>query len=106
MTIKTVIPESKAKIQKQIEALEFILTKDTNEKDKDIHKQALEALKEGLKALEEVENEPSSAGRKKKEATSKVLELREQGLTQEQIAQELKISLSTVRRELKANKEG
>lgn len=102
MSIRVVIPESKAKIQRQIEALEHIIEfLDVSEKDKEIHTKALEALKEALRALEAVENEPSPAGRKKKDETTKVHELRENGLTQEQIARELNISLSTVRRELK-----
>jgi DNA-binding NarL/FixJ family response regulator len=96
--LKTVIPESKAKIEKQIKVLENIIEKDIREKDREIHTQALNALKEGLKALEKVENAPSPAGRKKSVDSEEIKRLRAEGKTQEQIARELNISLSTVRR--------
>jgi hypothetical protein len=54
--LKVTIPESKAKIQKQIEALELALSQDKSKKDKEIHTQALNALKEAFEALETVEN--------------------------------------------------
>ena len=99
--LKTLIPDSIEKIKKQINALEYLLKQDTREKDKEIHTQALNALKEGLKALEKVENAPYPSGRKKTAPVDKIKELREQGKTQEGIARELNISLSTVRRILK-----
>ncbi|SFM31062.1 helix-turn-helix domain-containing protein [Pelosinus propionicus] len=92
--IKVIIPETKEKIQRQIEVLEYILTQDTIKKDTAIHQASLEALKEGLVALD-------SVGRKKTAPTEKIRKLREEGKTQEAIARELNISLSTVRRELK-----
>jgi DNA-binding NarL/FixJ family response regulator len=96
--LKSVIPESKAKIEKQIKALEYILKQDTNEKDREIHAQALNALREAIKALEEVENAPSPAGRKKSVDAELIKKLRGEGKTQEQIARDLNISVSTVRR--------
>lgn len=44
---------------------------------------------------------PKKVGKPKTAPTEKIIELRESGMTQEAIAQELGISLSTVRRELK-----
>lgn len=99
--LKVVIPESKAKIQKQIEALKYLLQQDTNEKDKDIHAQALNALQEAYKALEEVENTPSNAGRPKTVDKEIILNLKNKGYTQEQAARDLNVSLSTVRRNWK-----
>lgn len=96
--LKTIIPESKAKIQKQIDALEYVLRQDTREKDIEVHQQAIDALKEGLKALEEVENAPSPAGRKKTIDVKLIKKLRNDGMTQEQVARELNISTSSVRR--------
>lgn len=99
--LKVLIPDSIEKINKQITALEYAIKQDTRKKDIEIHTQALNALKEGLKALEEVQNTPSAAGRKKTAPVDKIRELRERGKTQEAIARELNISLSTVRRNLK-----
>lgn len=101
--VKISLPESIIKIQKQITALEYIVNQDASEKDRNIHSQALEALKEGLKALEEVEPiTKGKGGRPKKAPTEKILELRHNGnMTQEQIARELNISTSTVIRELR-----
>lgn len=99
--LKVLIPDSIEKINKQIAALEYAIKNDTRKKDIEIHTQALNVLKEGLKALEEVQNTPSAAGRPKTAPVDKINELREQGKTQEAIARELNISLSTVRRNLK-----
>ena len=44
---------------------------------------------------------PKKVGKPKTAPTEKIIELRREGMTQEKIAQELNISLSTVRRELK-----
>lgn len=99
--LKVTIPESKAKIQRQIEALEYALSQDSRQKDKDIHTEALQALREALDALETVENTPSNAGRPKKVKKDLIQELKAKGRTQEQIAQELKVSVATVRRSWK-----
>lgn len=40
---------SEDKVKKDIEALEYQLTKDTNDKDKNIHMRAIEQLKELLR---------------------------------------------------------
>lgn len=42
---RVVVPDNKEKIKKQIQALEKQIKKDTNEKDKHIHIQALKDLK-------------------------------------------------------------
>ncbi|MGJ7044622.1 hypothetical protein [Thermoanaerobacterium thermosulfurigenes] len=47
--LKVVIPENREKIQRQIQALEWQLTQDTDEKSREIHQQALETLKNALK---------------------------------------------------------
>jgi HPt (histidine-containing phosphotransfer) domain-containing protein len=99
--LKVVIPESKAKIQRQIEALEYALSQDTRENDKEIHTEAIKALKEALEALEAVENAPSPAGRKKVIDFESIQRLKEEGYTQELTARELNISISTVKRNWK-----
>ncbi len=50
--LKVGIPKSKADIQKQIAALEYQIPLDTNEKDREIHTQALEDLRAVEKDLE------------------------------------------------------
>lgn len=47
--LKVVIPDNQDKIQQQIEALEWQITQDIDEKSIKIHQQALEALKNTLK---------------------------------------------------------
>ena len=94
--IKTIIKESISKMKKQIHVLETIL-KQEHKSGIEVH-QALNSLKEGLKALEKVENAPSPAGRKKTVDVELIKKLREEGKTQEQVARELNISISTVRR--------
>lgn len=42
---KVVVPESKEKILKQIEALEWQIKQDKNQKDKEIHEEALRGLR-------------------------------------------------------------
>ena len=93
--IKTIIKESILKIKKQIHGLETIL-KQEHKSGIEVN-QAINALKEGLKALENVENVPSPAGRKKTVDAELIKKLREEK-TQEQVARELNISISTVRR--------
>lgn len=46
--LKVIIPSNQEKIKRQIEALEWQITQDTDEKSKRIHQQALEALKNAL----------------------------------------------------------
>ncbi|MBU3114783.1 helix-turn-helix transcriptional regulator [Clostridium lacusfryxellense] len=94
--IKIIIKESISKIKKQIHVLEIIL-KQEHKSGIEVN-QALNALKEGLKALENVENVPSPAGRKKTVDAALVKSLRKEGKTQEQVARKLNISISTVRR--------
>ena len=99
--LNIVIPESKAKIQRQIDGLKYLIQQDTREKDKKIHTDALKALEEALEALLAVENAPSSAGRKKVIDPEKIKSFKNKGYTQEQTARELNISISTVRRNWK-----
>ena len=42
--LEVVISEDKSKIAKQIQALKYLIKNDTNQKDKEIHKQALKEL--------------------------------------------------------------
>ncbi len=42
---KIVIPESKDEILKQVEALEYLIERDTSQKDKKVHEEALSELK-------------------------------------------------------------
>lgn len=93
--LKSLLSETKEKIQRHIIALEYVLTQDSNTKDKIIHQQSLETLRESLVAL-------NSVGKPKTAPTEKIIELRANGMTQEKIAQTLGVSLSTVRRELKS----
>ncbi len=99
--LKATIPESKDKIKKQIEALKHLLREDTNEKDKKIHEEALNALQEALEALETVENTPSKAGRPRTIKKEIIQELKNKGYTQEKAARELNVSISTVTRNWK-----
>ena len=46
--IKVVVPNDKKKIQQQIQALEYLITVDTIEKDKKIHQYELQNLKDTL----------------------------------------------------------
>lgn len=103
--MKVVISNSKDKIKKQIFALEYVLENDTNLIDKHYHKDALAALEDGLKALETVENKVKSSGRKKTVDDIKIIKLKTEGKTQQEIAQTLNISISSVTRALKAYKE-
>lgn len=96
--IKTIIIKSKFKIEEQIHVTENVLKQEQSKNDIELHTQSLNALKEGLKALEAVENVPSRAGRKKTVDASLIKSLRKEGKTQEQVARELNISTSTVRR--------
>ncbi len=92
--LKSLLFETKEKIQRHITVLECVLTQDSSEKDKVIHQQSLATLRESLVAL-------NSVGKPKTAPTKKIIELRQTGMTQEKIAQTLGVSLSTVRRELK-----
>ena len=70
--------------------------KEISEADRDVHQKSLELLRISLVAL-------NAIGKPKTVPTDKIIELRKAGNTQENIAHQLGISLSTVRRELKAN---
>jgi hypothetical protein len=48
VSVNVVIPQSRQNIHKQIAALEYVLLNDKNEKDRQIHTQALESLKKAL----------------------------------------------------------
>jgi len=97
-SIKGILENSKKKIEIQIDTLENILNHGEEDKGVNYYKQALEALKDGLEALNEVENMPSNAGRKKTIDDNKILEMRASGMTQEAISRELNISTISVRR--------
>lgn len=94
--MKIMRPNTKEDLQKHIAKLENILKQEISESDKDVHQKSLELLRISLVAL-------NSIGKPKTAPTNKILELRKAGNTQEKIAHQLGISLSTVRRELKAN---
>ena len=46
--LKVCIPKDKDRIEKQIKALKWQLTQDTNDKDKEIHTMALKSLEQAL----------------------------------------------------------
>jgi len=103
--MKIILTDSKDKIKKQIKAIEYVLKQDTSEKDKQYHNQALAALKEGFKALEKVEVKVKSSGRKKTIDNVKILELKDQGKTQQEIAQILNVSIASVTRVYRESRE-
>jgi hypothetical protein len=45
MSIQIVIPADKNKLERQIQALQYLLQKDIKDKDREIHSQALSMLK-------------------------------------------------------------
>jgi hypothetical protein len=47
--LKVIVPEDKSKLLRQIKALEYQIVRDTREKDKQIHTEALEILKDSIK---------------------------------------------------------
>lgn len=49
--LKIVVPDSKKKIKRQIEALKYQLTQDTREEDKRIHEQAIKDLEKTYNAI-------------------------------------------------------
>ncbi|MFK8793687.1 hypothetical protein [Planococcus plakortidis] len=49
--MKVCIPKDAEKLRKQIEALKYLLSIDTNEKDKAIHRRALEECKQAMKTI-------------------------------------------------------
>lgn len=51
--LKVEIPNSRIKIERQIEALEYLFSIDTREKDKQIHQQAITDLKKALSEFKE-----------------------------------------------------
>lgn len=56
--LKVIIPNNQEKIKQQIEALEWQIKQDTDEKSRKIHEEALEALGNALKRLDKVSNRP------------------------------------------------
>ncbi|MDI3478626.1 MAG: hypothetical protein PWQ59_2151 [Thermoanaerobacterium sp.] len=56
--LKVVIPSNQDKIKRQIEALEWQITQDTDEKSRRIHEEVLEALGNALKGLDKASNRP------------------------------------------------
>ena len=94
--MKIMQPNTKEDLQKHIAKLENLLTQEISEADRDVHQKSLEFLRISLVAL-------NAIGKPKTVPTNKIIELRKAGNTQEKIAHQLGISLSTVRRELKAN---
>ena len=49
--LNVVIPNNKSKLQKQIKALKYALKNDINDKDKQIHSQAVEQLEKAYEAI-------------------------------------------------------
>lgn len=49
--MKVCIPKDAEKLRKQIEALEYLLSVDTNEKDRATHRRALEESKQAMKTI-------------------------------------------------------
>ena len=58
-------------------------------------------LKHIISAFKKAKKKPKQAGRPKAVKATEIANLKSEGLTQEQIAQKLKVSLSTVRRNWK-----
>jgi hypothetical protein len=54
--LKVIIPSNQEKIKRQIEALEWQIIQDTDEKSRRIHEKALEALGNALKRLDKASN--------------------------------------------------
>jgi DNA-directed RNA polymerase specialized sigma24 family protein len=99
MALKVIIPKEKEKILRQIESLQEMIKEDTNDKDRKIHQEALDATKEALKAIEAVEKVVANmGGRPKLMSRELVQKCKAKGMTQVETAKELNTSLSTVRR--------
>lgn len=49
MAVKVIVNNDRAKIQKQIQALEWQIKHDTDDKSRQIHKEALKQLKQKIK---------------------------------------------------------
>jgi hypothetical protein len=47
--LQVIVPEDNMKLQRQIKALEYQIKIDTREKDKQIHTEALQRLKDSIK---------------------------------------------------------
>jgi hypothetical protein len=47
--LQVIVPQNKSKLLRQIKALEYQLVRDTNDKDKQIHTEALQRLKDSIK---------------------------------------------------------
>ncbi len=89
------ITNTKQRLQQQIDVLKRILEQ-PNLDHREIHNASLEVLCEALISM---------GGRTKTIPVDRILELRAVGIAQEAIARELNISVSSVRRELKINKD-
>ena len=46
--MQVIIPSDKVKLQRQIQALKYLIERDTNEKDRGIHERALRDLEAAL----------------------------------------------------------
>lgn len=93
MKYKTCISDTKIKIQQQIEALKAILNDKNDRGNKDIYLDSINILKEALDVINS-----SNSGRPQKITLKDVQMLKLDNKTQEQVARELNVSLSTVRR--------
>lgn len=49
--LEIVIPTDRTKLEHQIKALKYVLTIDTNDKDKQIHSEALQQLEKTYEAI-------------------------------------------------------
>ena len=49
--LNVVIPNNKTTLERQIKALKYVLKQDTNDKDKQIHSEALEQLEKAYEAI-------------------------------------------------------
>ena len=104
--MKAILLKAKGIINNQIKVVEGILNQSIIEKDKEQHQKTLDALNEVLKAVESIEVKVSNSGRKKSIDTSRILEMKRQGATQQEIAQILNISIASVTRSYREEREG
>ena len=81
----------KERIQQQIQRLEVALEREVSVIERSLYETSIDALRDALGAM---------GGRAKKIPVDRILELWAGGMAQEAIARELKVSLSSVRREI------
>ncbi len=86
----------KERIQQQIKRLEAALERDVGVIERSLYETSIDALRDALGAM---------GGRAKKIPVERILELWSSGMAQEAIARELKVSLSSVRREIVKNRD-